>query len=530
MAEPTPSSDPMAAGAAAPETAVQPPRPAFPAAPTAPALRPEAEAYQPLAPLAVLGASLALIYAVIVIVGAVAALLNRSPWLMPTWTILVPLVTAALSAAGWFSVHISEGTRAGKNLAVAGVALSLVVGLGYWAYYAGTYFAVRAQANDFTLKWFDEIKKGDIDSAFRLTIEPSGRPRMDAGLHNELEVRFNTMSEATSRSGGGGGKGPLSFFEQHDVVRLIRLGGDEARIEPLGVASWEYAQGGYKVRRNYKITTPDLELPIRITVQSSAGAKQQFEQRQWYVVMQESLLNKSEVKPTERGARLAGLKGQSGETLRAWQEYLMGGQIEASYLATIPAEQREKQATALRQHFAECGALGFGSAWTNGWAALIATCRAVAPSEQVAPGFAEYGRGALVHYDKDKFWVGGQGELVPPTQERYAAEVRKLFRRHEDGPPGALSFESTRILYWRVVDGRLQVMHDAECRFASLNLVVEADLVVECDASYLDSGPPALWRLVGLELRRGRIVPAGRGGPNQRPGPDRGAPKGGPPR
>ena len=50
-----------------------------------------------------------------------------------------------MSGLGWLQVQRSEGTRAGAALAVWGIRLCVVLGLGYWAYYAATRFVGAAR-------------------------------------------------------------------------------------------------------------------------------------------------------------------------------------------------------------------------------------------------------------------------------------------------------------------------------------------------------------------------------------------------
>src|SRR5690348_7426840 len=99
-AEPTPAGAP-------------PDRPAPTAVTPALAVMPSAEApepYQPLSLLAIAGFVLCLLYALVVIGGGVVALINHTPWLLPLWTLLLPVagVTLALVARG--RIQTSEGT------------------------------------------------------------------------------------------------------------------------------------------------------------------------------------------------------------------------------------------------------------------------------------------------------------------------------------------------------------------------------------------------------------------------------------
>src|SRR5579885_2050266 len=221
MSEPTPNPEPTAArplptfptaatGADAPYVTPLPRHPVRPAAPPEGA---EGEPYRSLSTPALAGAGVAVLYAAVVVIGAVVSLISGSPFLMATWTLVLPIGAAALSLAGWLQVQRSGGTRAGGALALWGLGLSALFGLSYWAYYAATYFAVRQQADSFTMQWFERLREGDVDRAFRLCLEPDARPADDDRLHLELEKR-NAVGE-----GGAGRGGPVTMFQQSEVVQ-----------------------------------------------------------------------------------------------------------------------------------------------------------------------------------------------------------------------------------------------------------------------------------------------------------------------
>src|SRR2546425_1598889 len=106
-------------------------------------------AYQPLAALAVAGFAVSVLFAGIVTVGGFMALVRGQPFLLESWTLLLPLAGILLSYLGQVHIRQSEGTRAGLKLAQWGLGLNLSFGLGYFVYSLGTGLAIRQQAYSF---------------------------------------------------------------------------------------------------------------------------------------------------------------------------------------------------------------------------------------------------------------------------------------------------------------------------------------------------------------------------------------------
>src|SRR5207237_2535269 len=104
-------------------------------APSTPALPPsfgaEPVAYQPLSRLAMVAFAIATLYTTFVAFWGLSALLNRTPWLMPVWTFLAPLLAIVLAALARLEIRRSEGTRSGLALTKWALNLSLLIGLVY---------------------------------------------------------------------------------------------------------------------------------------------------------------------------------------------------------------------------------------------------------------------------------------------------------------------------------------------------------------------------------------------------------------
>src|SRR5262249_61880267 len=65
--------------------------------------------YRPLSTAAVAGFSIAALYTVVMVVGAIVSWIGGTPWLVGGWSMLFPVIAAGLCLAGWFTVQTSEG-------------------------------------------------------------------------------------------------------------------------------------------------------------------------------------------------------------------------------------------------------------------------------------------------------------------------------------------------------------------------------------------------------------------------------------
>jgi hypothetical protein len=477
---------------------------------------PATEVYRPLSLLALAGFIVSLLYCILVVICAAVSLFG-SPLLLPAWTLIFPLGASGLALAGWFSIHASEETKAGKALAVWAISLCVVFGLGNWAYYAATYFTIRQQADQCARQWFEKIQEGNLESAYRLTLVPEERPREGPDLRRDIELRFNSDARSAKSSG------PDSFtrFKQKELIRVMRQSGQDIEIKPMGVSSWEPVRFGYKVTQTYRLVTPQATIEIKVTAQSSEGRRQQFDSRQWFIVARESGIVKDSGKATELGQKMMALQGESGAFLAQWMESLRGSRMEEAYLATRAPEKRAR----LRKQARQCLQLESGFTWgLCGRDVLTTVCTAAClPTalDDRLPDYDDFGRGQLVRIDENNFWAPEDA-----VRDTALAETKKLFQRQGALPAGVLHAEPGAMLYWKRVGDRIQIEHEVVVRLRGLAATVDAVVMVECDANVLDSTPPFDFRVTALELRGVRV-----GGPNQPPGapgmsPD---PRGGPP-
>jgi hypothetical protein len=442
---------------------------------------------------------------------------------MGAWSAVFPVTAIILGLIGWLQVQSSEGTRTGKPLAVWAVTLSIVVSLGYWAYYAATYFVVRRDAEAFCRQYFDKIREGKLESAFVLTVPPKQRPREDAGLRDTIEYRFN-FEQPQGKSSGF-----FTIFKDHLLTHVIRQGGDKVDVEPMGVTTWEYAGGttGYLLRERYRVTTPDLIWDGVITVRSSEGQGKDAKGRQWQIDLKETSNDPASMTHTGDGLLMLRLQQLGATYLNEWHTWLRSMQklehVE-SYLATLEPAERESVSKKYQESLRLSAPVMISGAANEGWSAFATECAATLASDQQLPGYVAYARGELVQLD-DAFWPND-----PRIREAALAGAREVFHNTADLPMGILHFDPKKIAYWTRSKDRLQFRHFAQFKLRSMLPSIEAEILMECDAAVLQakSTPKSdIWRITGAKLTNLRTQPPPPPGaaPGQGQGP--GAPMGG---
>jgi hypothetical protein len=471
--------------------------------------------YIPLSLLAVAGAVVAGLYAAVVVVGGLIALLRGEPWLLPGWSAVFPIAGAGLSLAGLMRVRRSDGTVGGGKLARGGLLLSVLAGAGYWAYAAALLLALARQGEAFGGDFLSRLSGGDTPGAFRLTVEPAERPPADSPhLHDVLETRFNAVTYKVPR-------GPLTSFAETDYVRILGRIGPETKYEPLGVEEWQYAHGGYRLRLLYRGDAPGLSFEVRVTVEAkedkTAGV------RTWRVVPEKTGLKSSA--PLEANVEWARTTGPA-RTSRDYVEKEFVGQLregngEEAFLCTLPPAQRPgaRDGAALSRLGLFLGAgLGSGAVPCPAPAAAL-VAETLAADDYLAraatlPGLDEFLAGGMVRADP------GVYRAPADIRDETAEWVRLAFRRGNGSlAAGLIADDQVKVPLLRREGDRYVIEHDFAMRIPPkpAHFLIEGRVVVEGDAAEADRGSMLGWRIRGVYLVSGKAFPDSL--PIPKPGP-----------
>jgi hypothetical protein len=393
--------------------------------------------------------------------------------------------------------------------------LSIMVSLGYWAYYGATYFVVCNQAQTYCQEFFEKVKQGKMESAFIMGIAPKGRPKENSSLRDEIEQRFNPMPARADKGGGG----LFNMFKEHMLTHVIVQAGKDVKFEPLGVSSWEYKgpSGGYTLRMRYRVTGPDLGFEGIVTVNSSEPQGKAAGGRQWSIAFQETSNTPQNLIPSDEGGRLLGLQRGSASYFDEWQGWLRSmdkSDHVRAYLGTLDPAKREGIWKKYQESLPAAAAAMIGCSTSDGLNGLTVSCAATFASETHLPDYDAFSRGAIVKLTPD-FWA--------PREELKLISLpaaRSIFHTTADIPMGVLKVEPNKLAYWSREGDMIRFRHHVQLHIRPVLLpqALEGDIIIECPASWLETGPTLDgWRVAGIELSSMRTLP--QGPPQQGGGP-----------
>jgi hypothetical protein len=436
-------------------------------------------------------------------VGGLVAYASQSPWMLPGWTVLLPLAAGTLAWLARGRIRDSEGTLGGATLAAWGLGLSLFFGLTYVAYYAGAYVAVRQQAESFSRHWVELLTQDKLPEAFARTMPARDRPAKPT--REELELRGMGAAPAGAVQLGPSGYGQ---FCQIDFVRALRLGGPSTQIRPLGIMDWTYKSGTPEVKARYRVDTDVVGFELIVTSQGSE-AKAGEGGRQWQIVVASTgRPANTDFTLTPKGQELMQSFNAAALLAQGWLSRVSRHDWDQAYLDTLPPAERD------RQHQARVESCDPALAAAAGLGALAGSPQARA----YLAGRARLFSGELINAGPDTFWAPN-----PRVREQVPARVRQAFR--PGAPEDRFEMAMTRMPQWERDGGVFRFLCDSQLTLLSPEgvpaFMVEAQVEVEGDAPPDGFPGPDSWRVRRLDLVRGRT------GGRPMPGPGaRGMPPG----
>ncbi|MHB1425783.1 MAG: hypothetical protein ACYC3I_21670 [Gemmataceae bacterium] len=435
-----------------------------------------AETYQPLSLLAMTGFGLAIAYTLIVVAGGLLALFTRTPWLMPYWTFLIPLVALVLCWAARTRIRDSDGTLSGLAFTTWGVRLTIVVGFTYAAYYGVTFFVVRMGAAGCAERLFEQLERGSSEEAFLVSQGvPVPSKGMDKGqMRDMVEGRFNQAS------GRPGMPGPFTRFRKNLYFRLIEMGGEQTNTTLVGVSEWTCNKEGYKVVLQYHVATPLGEFDLKLETLGRDPKPDETKGKKWQVRLTESdsfaRLENENLKLTSLGQEFVGKRIPMARGFaQNWIDKINNVRWDEAYLDTLERSQRaaarkEQKADQLRRHLES---------------------------------------GQLIHPSKT-FWAG--------KHQRDAIEKRvsKTFQLDPSGKPAfnLILQQQIPLPLLRESAGRSTILFDVIMNYLDTNTgqpqyTMDGQLVVSAESSEAGLTPSA-WRVESVELDSGRTAATSR--------------------
>jgi hypothetical protein len=293
--------------------------------------------YQRVSGFAIASLLFAIVFTVYLAVSAFVGVRDRTPVLLYPATQLLGIVGAALGVIALWAIGGSQGTLAGRKIALAGLWLSVVTVLGYWAYYGATYFAVNQQADAFVTNWLHKLAKEDsLGSAFLDTQDPAQRSKLNPNDVTTINLKFQSVVGAPR---DGIMSKPLDRFRTMDYARVMAQAGPSCQIQPREVKEWDFKNGGYRVRRAYQVTSPEGVFDLAITAQGTESRNREFEGRQWQILIgtDTTVTDKS---LSQLGNNVANLRLQAARYLDQWGAQLALGNLEIVYARICDLDQQ----------------------------------------------------------------------------------------------------------------------------------------------------------------------------------------------
>lgn len=420
------------------------------------------ESYRPLSLLALAGFGLAVLYALVVVIGAAAALFNRIPWLMPNWTFLLPVAALVVCWAARTRIRDSEGTLSGLAFTTWGFRLTIVIGLTYAAYYGFTFFAVRLQATECADRFFEQIEQGHLEQAFLMSQGILAKNADSDDLRNTLQSRFNNPL------GPPGSAGPFSLFRQMHFVRFLEMAGPRAKIVFRGVNDWGYEKGGYRVVLKYHVITDLGEFDVSVETFGRDPKPDEPKGLKWEVRLAQGATDMlpDSWRPTPLGEELVKKKSRTAqEFASAWMAKVNQQQWDEAYLDTLKPSERPR-------------------------------------AREAHPGATALASRQLIRLDEKTFWAGKN------QRDDILKRIRKTFQPGVSGKSAfVLTFQQAMPLI-RAEAGQTTVFFDVSLRYLEESseqpqYTVEGRLVVSAEGSDADTSPSA-WHVESLEVESGR--------------------------
>jgi hypothetical protein len=286
--------------------------------------------YRPISGLALAALGVAAVFALSIGLIGLTAFFTEQPFFVGIWVVIFPMAGLALAIAAQRRIRRSDGAMGGEGVAGWAWWLSVLFGLGFVAFYFGTYLAARRQAEDWNARWFKMVQENRLIDGFLMTLDPAHRKFYKPGDSGAVYQRYGLIPISQ------GGKPQFIDYFHNDIVQLLREAGPDAQITSLGVRDWIRYQGGFRMAATYEIATPTANFALLLVTRGSEG--KEFEGRQWTVSLRESSITSIE----------ATTLGQAVDTLRLWArraaadflEKLHRQDLTAAYFDTIDPARR----------------------------------------------------------------------------------------------------------------------------------------------------------------------------------------------
>jgi hypothetical protein len=459
-------------------------------------------AYRRLSAMAVASVALGGSFAIYLVFAGLVGLRERTPLLLVAPVQAIPVLGFALAMISLLLINKSDGTLAGRSLANWGLWLSVVFGLGYWAYYGATYFAVRQQSDVFVTEWLNKLAKGRISSAFVDCQAPGMRSRINPEDEETININFKLFFGPQASQKGL----PLDIFKENELIRIFIQGLEETKVEPKGIQEWDFENQSYRVSRIYEITTEEGKWDVQITSRGMESPNREYEGRQWIIVWSESKVLSHQLSAV--GLRIQDLKGVAGQIAADWISRLSNDNLVGAYWQTRGTSSSEANAQAAAG-FARLLSAGLGGAPIQGNAVMPGQISTALSFFNLLVAQEALRRSTYTLFERDQIMKSEKLKANDESTRKIALDgMQKFLGAAKEGQEfrGVKYDNKSMRRPWRKKGNA--VILPVDCRFGlggraeDPRFSVETTIFVEVGAP--ESGGKIDFRIVGIELIEAR--------------------------
>lgn len=221
--------------------------------------------YSPLSWYAMGAFVIAIIFAVLLVVLGLSALLENKPF-NESWLFLLPILGMVLAFAGRRHIRNSEGTRQGEKYANAAWWICVVGALGYGANLLAIGFTIRSDAEGMFTRWTNKMMEADPNNLADTATAEAFYPITEAGQRDN----FSSIDYQKMRAIYGP---KFVQFRQNKIFVILARNKGQCQFVSNGLQNWEQTSGQIECTIAGTLKTPEGDYPLLIPMLAKTGPK-----------------------------------------------------------------------------------------------------------------------------------------------------------------------------------------------------------------------------------------------------------------
>ncbi len=146
--------------------------------------------------------------------------------------LVVPLMGTLVALLALFRITRSDGALTGRAVALLGLVLSVVIGVGLVTHDATMTRLLAAQGGPWVVEWCELVRAGKLEAAIELTRPPFRRRPIDKSL-----AQYYSTDEMAKKA--------MEVFRHNPVIQMLTESKKEAHVEPGQALYWEQDSHGH---------------------------------------------------------------------------------------------------------------------------------------------------------------------------------------------------------------------------------------------------------------------------------------------